>query len=182
VRFTETPSSGAYLTDLDLIRDSRGFFSRSTCNDESAEVGLHTGWPQQNAACRAAGRTVRGMNSNRHPFAEKKTVQCSIGTVCDAIIDLRAGSDTQPEWFGTESTASSRTVLFVPSGLAHGFMTPVPKTEISYRMGRRYEPNDGSGIRRGDPLVRFERPVRPAVVNVRDGGSTDLADPLEKFS
>ncbi len=182
MKFTETPLPGAYVIDLEPIRDERGFFSRTYCDDEFAELGLNTEWPQENLSYNAAEHTLRGMHFSRGRFAEERTVQCTVGAVYDVIVDLRAGSDTQFEWFGTELTASNRTLLYVPNGFAHGFLTLVPNTEIRYRMGRRYEPNTAAGIRWNDPLVRIEWPADPVVVNDRDAAYQDLADRLEEFS
>ena len=182
MRFTESPLAGAFVVSPELIHDERGFFSRTYCDDEFAKAGLNTKWPQENLSYNTVKHTLRGMHFNRPPYAEEKTVECTAGAVYDVIIDLRSGSDTQFEWFGTELTAANRTAMFVPRDFAHGFVTLVPNTEIRYRMGRRYEPDAASGIRWNDPLVRIDWPVTPVVINERDASYADVTGRPEEFS
>lgn len=182
MRFTETPLSGAYLIDLEPIQNNRGFFSRTYCDDEFAELGLNTEWPQENLSYNAAGYTLRGLHFNQGDHAEEKTVECTAGAIFDVIIDLRAGSDTQFAWFGTELTPSNRTALYVPKGFAHGFLTLAPNAEVRYRLGMRYEPAAAAGIRWDDPCLRIDWPADPVVIDDRDATYQDIADRLEEFS
>ena len=48
------------------------------------------------------------------------------------IIDLREGSETFGEHFAAELDAESRTMLYVPKGFAHGFITLCDDTEAFY--------------------------------------------------
>lgn len=182
MRFTETPLSGAYLIDLEPIRDERGFFSRTYCDDEFSELGLNTKWPQGNLSYNAAEHTLRGMHFNRGRYAEEKTVECTAGAIFDVIVDLRTGSDTRFGWFGTELTASNRTVLFVPKGFAHGLLTLAPNTEVRYRMSTRYQPTAATGVRWDDPRLRIDWPTDPAMISDRDATYQDIADRLEEFA
>lgn len=182
MRFTETPLAGAFLVDPEPMQDERGSFSRTYCDDEYAAKGLHTEWPQENVSYNVAAHTLRGMHFNARPYSEEKTVQCTAGAIYDVIIDLRPDSETQFQWFGVALTSSSRTVLYVPKGFAHGFMTLMPDSEIRYRMGRKYQPAAASGIRWNDPMIDVTWPATPAALNDRDAGYEDLAGRLEEFS
>lgn len=176
MKFTETPLSGAYLIDAELVRDERGFFCRTYCDDEFAEAGLNTEWPQENLSHNAARHTLRGMHFNRGGCAEEKIVQVTSGAVFDVIVDIRMGSETRFEWFGIELTASNRRVLFVPRGFAHGFLTLTQNTDVRYRISRRYEQAAATGVRWDDPLLRIDWPATPQVINDRDATYHDISD------
>jgi len=182
MRFQETPLQGAYVIELEPIRDERGFFARTYCDDEFAKLELNTEWPQENLSYNAARHTLRGMHFNRDHHAEEKIVCCTVGAAYDVIIDLRVDSPTQFTWFGIELTASNRTALLVPRGFAHGFLTLLPDTEIRYRMGAPYHASASAGIRWNDPSVGIEWPAGPSVINERDATYRDIRDRLGEFS
>lgn len=174
--FAETPLLGAYLIDPKVILDERGFFARTYCDYEFAATGLNTVWPQENLSFNTSRFTLRGMHFNRGDSAEQKTVQVTAGAIFDVIVDLREGSVTRFEWFGVELTASNRRMLFVPKGLAHGFLTLEPNTDVRYRMSRRYEPNAAAGIRWDDPRLGIDWPATPRVINDRDAAYRYIDD------
>lgn len=174
--FTEAPLSGAYVIDPEAIRDDRGFFARTYCDDAFAAAGLPTDWPQENLSSNTARHTLRGMHFNRDDFSEQKVVQASAGAIYDVIVDLREGSATRFDWFAIELTASNRRMLFVPNGFAHGFLTLEPNTDVRYRMSRRYEPAAADGLRWNDPNLGVEWPARPRVINNRDATYQYISD------
>jgi dTDP-4-dehydrorhamnose 3,5-epimerase len=181
VKFAETPLSGAYLIDVEPTLDERGFFCRTYCDDEFADAGLNTEWPQENLSHNNPCYTLRGMHFNRSGYAEAKTVQVTTGAIFDVIVDLRAGSDTRFDWFGIELTSSNRRILFVPEGFAHGFLTLAMNTDVRYRMSQRYEPTAAAGVRWDDPRLQIDWPATPQVINNRDATYQDIGDRLEEF-
>ena len=85
--FHETPLAGAFLIELELARDERGFFARSFCSDEFAGRGLVTRWVQSNVSFNAARGTLRGMHWQAASHAETKLVRCTAGALYDVIVD-----------------------------------------------------------------------------------------------
>ena len=67
--------------------------------------------------------------------------------------------------FAVRLDEDNRTMLYVPEGLAHGFLTLADGTEVSYQMSAEYSPDHGAGVRYDDPAfgVRWPEPVRVIV-------------------
>ena len=72
------------------------------------------------------------------PHEEAKLVRCTRGRLYDVIIDLRSDSPTYKEHAGIELNEENRTMLYVPEGFAHGFLTLEDDTEVFYQMSEFY--------------------------------------------
>jgi dTDP-4-dehydrorhamnose 3,5-epimerase len=66
--------------------------------------------------------------------------------------------------------------LYLPPGVAHGFLTLVPDSEVFYQMSVPHQQGAGSGFRWDDPDVGIDWPARPSVISERDRGLPVLAD------
>jgi len=173
VIFTQTRLAGAYIVDLELRTDARGFFARSFCQREFAEHGLCAHYPQCNISYNRQRGTLRGMHFNRTPYEEVKLVRVQAGSIYDVIVDLRPGSKTLGQWLGVELNAQNRRMLYIPKGFAHGFLTLTDDTEIFYQMGDYYVPDAGIGIRYDDPGIGIQWPDEPELISERDRNYPD---------
>ena len=171
--FTQTRLAGAYMVDLELRTDARGFFARSFCQREFAEHGLCEHYPQCNISYNRQRGTLRGMHFNRTPYEEVKLVRCQTGAIYDVIVDLRPGSKTLGQWLGVELTAQNRRMLYIPKGFAHGFLTLTDDAEIFYQMSDFYVPDAGIGIRYDDPGIGIQWPEEPELISDRDRNYPD---------
>lgn len=166
--FTETPLAGAWLLDLEPHRDERGFFARTFCSREFAEHGLETTVAQTNTSFNRSAGTLRGMHFQLPPAGEAKLVRCVAGAIYDAIVDLRAESDTYLHAFGTELSAENRRALYIPPRFAHGYLTLADATEIHYQVSEFYTPGLERGFRFDDPAVDIDWPREPDLVSTKD--------------
>ena len=171
--FTPTRLAGAYIVDLELRNDARGFFARSFCQREFAERGLCESYPQCNISYNRQRGTLRGMHYNRTPYEEAKLVRCQTGAIYDVIVDLRPGSKTLGQWLGVELNSQNRRMLYIPKGFAHGFLTLTDDSEIFYQMSEFYVPDAGLGIRYDDPGIGIQWPEEPELISDRDRNYPD---------
>ena len=95
-------------------------------------------------------------------------VRCIAGSVYDVIVDLREGSTTFLQWFGTELSAKNRKMLYIPEGFAHGFQTLANDCELIYHHTDFYNPNAEAGIKYDEPLVNIQWPLRLTEISERD--------------
>lgn len=174
MKFTHTPLVGAMLVDLEKHGDERGFFARVFCAREFAEQGLCTQLVQFSTSLSIPRHTLRGMHFQLPPHAETKLVRCLAGALFDVIVDLRPDSDTYGQSFGAELSAANRTMMYVPKGFAHGFLTLTENTEILYFMDEYYSPASGRGLRWDDAGLDIAWPALPAIVSERDAGYPDF--------
>ena len=173
--FTQTKLAGAFIVDVELREDERGFFGRSWCVDEFKDHGLDPRLVQCNISYNEKLGTLRGMHYQVEPFPEAKLVRCTLGTVYDVIIDLRPRSPTARQWFGVELTEKNRRAIFVPAGFAHGFQTLQDKTELFYQMSEFYHPECARGVRWNDPAFGIAWPVNSPIVSARDAEYPDFS-------
>ena len=90
--FTPTTIPGAWIVDIEPVRDERGFFSRTVCSEEFAQRGLSANFPQQSIAWNPRRGTLRGLHYQAEPHWEDKLVRVTRGAVFDVIVDLRRDS------------------------------------------------------------------------------------------
>jgi dTDP-4-dehydrorhamnose 3,5-epimerase len=102
------------------------------------------------------------------PAAEVKVVRCVRGALYDVILDLRPQSHTFGRWFGETLSAENRTMMYVPEGFAHGFITLEPDTEALYLVSAAYAPAAERGIRYDDPKFGIRWPTAPTELSEKD--------------
>jgi dTDP-4-dehydrorhamnose 3,5-epimerase len=166
--FTESPLPGAYLVDLELLSDERGFFARSYCADEFASRDLGAPLQQCSVSYNARKGTLRGLHYQAAPHEEHKLVRCTAGAIFDVIVDIRPQSEHYRRWFGTELSARNRRALFIPPGFAHGFLTLSDEAEVYYMISVAHSPGHANGYRWSDPAFGIQWPFSPSVISARD--------------
>lgn len=154
--FIPTAIDTVVRVELDPIRDDRGFFARAWCEDEFAAAGVATAWVQANIGHNPVRGTLRGMHHQREPHSEAKLVRCTRGRLLDVAVDLRPDSPTFRQWVSAELTAARGEMLFIGPGLAHGYLTLEPDTDIFYQTSARYARESASGVRYDDPAFGIE--------------------------
>jgi dTDP-4-dehydrorhamnose 3,5-epimerase len=166
--FTPSPLPGAFLVDLELLTDERGFFARAYCPDEFAAQGLGTPLQQCSVSYNARKGTLRGLHYQAAPHEEHKLVRCTAGAIFDVIVDIRPQSGHYRRWFGTELSARNRRALFVPPGFAHGFLTLSAEAEVYYMISVPHASQSAQGFRWNDPAFDINWPESPSVISPRD--------------
>lgn len=168
MRFIETPLPGAYLIELEKRSDDRGFFARLFCTQEFAKHGLETTFVQANNSLSRDQGTLRGLHYQLEPHAETKLVRCVQGSFYDVILDLRPNSPTFGKSYGAVLSQENRTMMYVPKGFAHGFITLEPNSEVLYFVTTPYSQTNERGIRWNDPTFSIAWPEEPRVLSDRD--------------
>src|SRR4030067_2134427 len=130
MKFIETRLKGAFLVQPEPISDERGFFARTWCQREFKTHDLETRLVQCNISYNRRKGTLRGMHYQIPPFEEDKLVRCTRGAIYDVIIDLRRDSKTFGKHICVKLTAENRTMLHIPKGFAHGFLTLEDDSEV----------------------------------------------------
>ena len=166
--FRSTGLAGVRLIDLEPARDERGLFARTFCTRELAAQGLETGFVQHSISVTERAGSVRGMHFQKSPHEEVKLLRCIRGAIHDVLIDIRPDSPTYGRWEAYELTAENRRQLYVPAGLAHGFQTLLPDTEVAYLISAFYAPAAAAGIRHDDPAFAIAWPLPVADISPKD--------------
>lgn len=174
MRLLATEIDGLRLVDPTVHADERGLFARTFDAATFSKAGLPVEWPQCNTSFNHRRGTLRGMHYQLAHAPEPKLVRCTQGRVFDVAVDLRPASPTFKRWFGVELAAEKRNALFIPAGLAHGFMTLEDRSEVFYQMGANYVANAAAGVRWNDPAFAIDWPFEPVVMAERDRDYPDF--------
>lgn len=166
--FEPTPIPGAFAVLPERREDERGFLARAWCREEFAAHGIAIDIAQSSVSYNRQAGTLRGMHFAWPPAQEGKLVRCERGAVYDVIVDLRPSSVAYLRHHALQLDESNGSALYVPPGVAHGFLTLADHSQILYMMSEAYRPDLAGGARFDDAAfgIRWPRPV--AMIAARD--------------
>jgi len=158
-----------------LIEDSRGFFSRSYCDQEFFDMnGINNKWVQINNSMSINKGTLRGLHYQCDPFQEDKLVRCIRGELWDVIVDVRPTSLTFLQWFGCVLSADNRKMMYVPRGFAHGFITLSDNVEIIYNVTAPYSRSHERTIKWNSNSINIKWPIDPTIISEKDSNGLEF--------
>ncbi len=166
--YTPSRIPGAWIMDVEPIHDQRGFFAMTWLPEELRERGMDPALAQCNLAFNHKRGTLRGMHLQSDPHAQVKIVRTTRGALLDVIVDLRPDSPAFKEWDAVELTADNRRMLYIPAGIAHGYLTLTDDTEVYYHASTPWAPQSERGVRWNDPAFGIEWPFSPTVISPKD--------------
>ncbi len=172
----DTPFAGLHVIDLLPQGDDRGSFTRVYCRDTLVRHGLEPVGDQWSLSQNHRAGTLRGMHYQAPPQMEIKLIRCVAGAVFDAVVDLRRDQPTYGRAFSIALSAAQPTMLYVPRGFAHGFLTLEDNSELLYAISPSYASDAARGIRWNDPELAIPWPHAPTVVSERDSSLPLLCD------
>lgn len=140
-----------------VFGDARGFFLESF-NQRAfdAAVGQPTVFVQDNHS-RSSQGVLRGLHYQiRQP--QGKLVRVACGRVFDVAVDIRKSSPTFGQWVGVELSGDNHRLLWVPPGLAHGFVVLSESADFLYKTTDYYAPDFERCIAWDDPDLAIDWP------------------------
>lgn len=165
----------AHLVRIVRHADARGFFARTFCAKEFAGAGLPAQAVQSSVSFNARRGTLRGLHFQWPPSREGKLVRCLKGAIFDVLLDLRPDSPTYLGHLSVHLDEDNRDAVFIPHGVAHGFLTLADATEVLYQMTDVYASDLATGVRWNDPSFGIAWPGDgPTVISDRDAHYPDF--------
>ena len=166
-RFQELEIPGMVLVEATLREDERGFFQESYKRSAFHEGGIRAEFVQDNFSHSVKG-VLRGLHFQHPPKAQGKLVRVSRGVVWDVGVDLRVGSPTFGAWVGVELAEGEGKMLYLPPGLAHGYLVLSEIADLAYKVTAEYAPELDTGIRWDDPELGIEWPLPDPLLSQKD--------------
>jgi dTDP-4-dehydrorhamnose 3,5-epimerase len=158
MRIEKTAIEGVLILEPKVFGDARGFFLESFNQrlfDEA--VGAPVQFVQDNHS-RSVRGVLRGLHFQRPPHAQGKLVRVTAGAVFDVAVDIRRDSPTFGRWVGAELSADNHRQLWIPAGLAHGFVVLSESADFLYKATDYYAPQAEDAIRWDDPDLAIAWP------------------------
>jgi len=177
MQFIRTRIDGLLILEPRVFSDERGFFLESFNQATfDAAVGDRTNFVQDNHS-RSVYAVLRGLHYQNAPHAQGKLVRVTCGSVFDVSVDLRIGSPTFGSWVGVEISAENHKMVWIPPGLAHGFLVTSEVADFMYKTTAYYTPAAEGRLRWDDPTVGIDWPrLRCAPVLAQRDATAPLLD------
>ncbi len=155
---TQTPLVGVLVLEPQVFGDARGFFFESfNQRDFNQATGLSETFVQDNHSKSAKG-VLRGLHYQTQ-HAQGKLVRVTQGAVFDVAVDIRKDSPTFGQWFGIELSAENKKQMWIPKGMAHGFLVTSDRAEFLYKTTDYYHPEFERSLLWSDPAIGIDWPL-----------------------
>jgi dTDP-4-dehydrorhamnose 3,5-epimerase len=182
MKFTQTPIAGVVLIEPQVFGDTRGFFMETWQEDKFKAAGIDARFVQDNHS-RSSRWTLRGLHLQVQ-HTQGKLVRVTLGSVFDAMVDLRRGSPSYGESWSVELSAENHRMLWVPPGLAHGILITSESADFVYKCTDFYSPEHERTLAWDDAALGIRWPLPPGTapqLSAKDARGASFAD-IEKFA
>ena len=153
----KTPIEGVLLLKPKVFGDERGYVVETWQKERYEEFGINLPFVQDNHSKSTKG-ILRGLHyQKKHP--QGKLVMVSYGEVFDVAVDIRPNSATFGKWYGAILSQENQHQLWIPPGLAHGFLVLSDVAHFHYKCTDFYYPGDEGSIKWDDPCIGINWPL-----------------------
>ncbi len=174
MRVTRLPLEGVLLIEPQVFGDPRGHFLEIFQARRYADHGVRGDFVQDNLSF-STKDVVRGLHYQlRQP--QGKLIMVLVGSVLDAVVDIRRGSPTFGRSLTLDLAADSPQQLYVPPGYAHGFWVTSDAALVLYKCTDFYSPGDEYGLLWSDPALGIDWPPGVPLLSDKDARYPALAD------
>lgn len=158
MKVTPTAIPDVLVIEPKVFGDARGFFFESFNQRAFNEAtGLNLNFVQDNHS-RSAKGVLRGLHYQiQQP--QGKLVRVVRGAVFDVVVDIRKNSPTLGQWVGADLTEGNHKQLWIPPGLAHGFLVTSNSADFLYKTTDYYAPEYERCIAWNDPALDIQWPL-----------------------
>jgi dTDP-4-dehydrorhamnose 3,5-epimerase len=178
MKVTKTAIDGVLILEPKVFGDARGFFMESFNQKAFNEaVGHEVTFVQDNHS-RSGKGVLRGLHYQTPPHAQGKLVRVISGAVFDVAVDIRKGSATFGKWVGVKLSADNNHQLWIPEGLAHGFLVLTETADFLYKTTNYYAPQVERTLQWDDADLAVVWPdvgMKP-VLSTKDAAAGSLAE------
>mgnify|MGYP002147916926 CR=1 FL=1 len=163
-----------------VFGDARGFFFESfNARDFERATGVNATFVQDNHS-RSAKGVLRGLHYQTQ-HAQGKLVRVIHGTVFDVVVDIRKASPTFGQWFGQDLSDENKKQMWIPAGLAHGFLVTSESAELLYKTTDYYCSEYERSISWKDQFLKIKWPLshnEVPLISPKDAAAESFFDSL----
>ena len=158
MEYKETSIKGVWIIEPKVFNDSRGYFFESWKKEEFENHIGPVVFVQENESKSSQG-VLRGLHYQKGEFSQAKLVRVIKGKVIDVAVDIRKSSPTFGRFVAVELSEENQRQLFIPRGMAHGFLVMSPEAIFTYKVDNVYAPHAEASIRFDDPTINIQWPI-----------------------
>lgn len=161
MKVTATAIADVLVLEPKIFGDDRGFFFESFNARVFAQAtSLNVTFVQDNHS-KSVRHVLRGLHYQTQQ-AQGKLVRVVAGEVFDVVADVRPESPTYGKWVGEILSAQNQRQMWVPPGLAHGFLVLSESAEFLYKTTDYYAPEFERCIAWNDKKLNIDWPLSGA--------------------
>lgn len=154
--FKKFDIEGVKLFKINSYIDTRGSFSEVfLSNIKHPEFNIH--YVQENESISNNG-VFRGMHFQRDNYSQSKLIRVVKGKIIDVVCDLRKSSSTFKQNIFIDLDPNK--ILFLPKGLAHGFLSLEDGTILNYKCDNYYNKDFESGFNLFNSSIQLNFPIK----------------------
>jgi dTDP-4-dehydrorhamnose 3,5-epimerase len=172
MNITKTVLPGVLIIEPKVFGDSRGFFMEIYQADRYATGGIEPRFVQDNLS-RSVKGTLRGLHF-QNPKPQGKLMTILRGSALDVAVDVRIGSPTFGQHVIVELNDENRRQLWIPRGLAHGFLVQSDTADCFYKCDEFYTPANEYVLRWNDPRLGINWGCDAPLLSARDSEGRSL--------
>ncbi len=167
MKVIETQVEGVKLIEPNVFGDQRGFFLETFQKSRYKELlGIDVEFVQDNHS-RSARGVLRGLHFQTAK-PQGKLVRVVRGEVYDVVVDIRPDSPTFKKWVGVYLSEENKSQLWVPPGLAHGFVVVSDLADFEYKCTDYYDPKNEGCLIWNDADIGVEWPIENPLLSAKD--------------
>lgn len=155
MNYKELSLPGVWLIEPRRIGDARGYFMESFKLEEFRRNVGDVRFVQDNESLSTKG-VLRGLHFQKGEHSQAKLVRVSAGSVLDVVVDLRGDSPTFGQHVAVELSAENALQLYIPRGMAHGFVVLSDMAQFQYKVDNEYAPESEATLRFDDPELGID--------------------------
>ena len=162
----ETAIAGIKILVPHIHVDYRGNFFESYNSNDFTKLGLPNKFVQDNQVFSIKG-VLRGLHYQLK-FPQGKLVRVVLGEVFDVAVDIRIGSPTFGKYLGIKLSSENNKTVYLPAGVAHGYLVLSEKAIFQYKCTEIYRPEDEFGLLWNDKDINVQWSVEKPILSVKD--------------
>jgi dTDP-4-dehydrorhamnose 3,5-epimerase len=174
MRVEESASiDGVIVLAAPIVQDVRGLLTKPFHRPTLESRGILGDF----AECyhsRSIRGVLRGLHLQLPPAATAKLVTCVVGSVFDAVVDLRRSSPTFGQTYTLTLSAYDGRAIFIPEGVAHGFQSLEAGSTILCFASKSFAPEFDAGVRWDSAAIDW--PIRPPILSDKDRALPGLSE------
>jgi dTDP-4-dehydrorhamnose 3,5-epimerase len=175
-----TPIPDLLIIQPKVFEDERGYFFESYNSSLFKQHRINVDFVQDNQSL-SQKDVLRGLHFQNPPFAQGKLVRAITGSVLDVAVDIRKNSPTYGKHFSLVLNEKNKTMLWIPPGFAHGFLTLEDNTIFSYKCTNVYDKNSEDSVRWNDPDINIDWGTTTPLLSGKDKEAKFFKDLKSQF-
>lgn len=145
-----------------VFKDARGIFCETFQQRKFEDIlGREIQFVQDNHSISKKG-VLRGLHFQKGDHAQAKLVRVAAGRALDVVVDIRPDSPSYGAHFKTVLSAGNAMMVFIPRGMAHGFLALEDETVFVYKCDNYYHRESEAGIVFNDADLNIDWGIEPA--------------------